>query len=193
MLCFGCQWIVNLGEPGPFTGSKKWHDSGMEGPCLLARGKVGQTFLSALGAGKTADRNVCPTLVSVGSSPLALSWLVLGRNVAWKGHACWIGPLGQLAGRISGHGRDRVCESTARERHNQMNAMLKAADGTVSLFIHPRCKTLLRGLETVKLKPGAQYVEAETREQHVTTALGYLVTRLFPARRYVKSGRKHWK
>ena len=51
-----------------------------------------------------------------------------------------------------------------------MNAMLKAADGTVSLFIHPRCKTLLRGLETVKLKPGAQYVETETREQHVTTA-----------------------
>ena len=46
-----------------------------------------------------------------------------------------------------------------RERHNQMNAMLKAADGTASLFIHPRCKTLLRGLETVKLKPGAQYVE----------------------------------
>jgi hypothetical protein len=80
-----------------------------------------------------------------------------------------------------------------RERHNQMNAMLKAADGTVSLFIHPRCKTLLRGLETVKLKPGAQYVETETREQHVTTALGYLVTRLFPARRYVKSGKKHWK
>ncbi|MBT3287751.1 MAG: hypothetical protein HN380_10435 [Victivallales bacterium] len=80
-----------------------------------------------------------------------------------------------------------------RERHNQMNAMLKDADGTVSLFIRPRCKTLLRGLETVKLKPGAQYVEAETREQHVTTALGYLVTRLFPARRYAKSGRKHWK
>ena len=80
-----------------------------------------------------------------------------------------------------------------RKRHNQMNAMLKAADGTVSLFIHHRCKTLLRGLETVKLKPGAQHVETETREQHVTTALGCLVARLFPARRYVKSGRKRWK
>ena len=80
-----------------------------------------------------------------------------------------------------------------RERHNQMNAMLKAADGTVSILIHPRCRTLLRGLETVKIKPGASYVEAETREQYVTTALGYLVARLFPARRYVKSGRKHWK
>jgi hypothetical protein len=71
--------------------------------------------------------------------------------------------------------------------------MLKTADGTASLFIHPRCKTLLRGLETVKLKPGAQYVETGTREQHVTTALRYLVARLFPARRYVKSGREHWK
>jgi len=54
-----------------------------------------------------------------------------------------------------------------------------------------RCKKLLRGLKTVKLKPGAQYIETETREQHVTMALGYLVTRLFPARRYVKSGKKH--
>ena len=71
--------------------------------------------------------------------------------------------------------------------------MLKAADGTVSLLIHLHCKTLLRGLETVKLKPGAQYIKAETREQHVTTALGYLVARLFPARRYVKSRKKHWK
>jgi hypothetical protein len=33
---------------------------------LLAKGKVGQTFLSALGEPETADRNVCPTLVSIG-------------------------------------------------------------------------------------------------------------------------------
>lgn len=80
-----------------------------------------------------------------------------------------------------------------RERHNQVNAMLRAADGTVSAFIHPRCVTLIRGLESVTLKGGAQYIEVETREQHVTTALGYLVTRLFPARRWVSSGQKHWK
>jgi hypothetical protein len=80
-----------------------------------------------------------------------------------------------------------------RERHNQMNAMLKAADGTASLPIHPRCKTPLRDLETVKLKPGTQYVETELRKHHVATAVGYLVARLFPARRHVKSGRKHWK
>jgi hypothetical protein len=80
-----------------------------------------------------------------------------------------------------------------RERHNQMNAMLKAADGTVAILSHPRCRTLLRGLKTVQLKPGASYVEAGTREQHATTALGCLVARLFPARRYVKTGRKHWK
>jgi hypothetical protein len=71
-----------------------------------------------------------------------------------------------------------------------MNAMLKAADGTVSTPIHPRCRTLLRGLETVKIKPGVNYVEHGTREQYVTIAPGYLVTRLFPARRDVKTGRK---
>jgi hypothetical protein len=41
------------------------------------------------------------------------------------------------------------------------------------------------GLDAVKIKPGA-------REQHVVAALGYLVTRLFPARRQVRIGRKHW-
>jgi hypothetical protein len=53
-----------------------------------------------------------------------------------------------------------------RERPDQMSGMLKVAAGTVSAFIHPRCRTLLRGLETVKFKPGANYVEPGTRERH---------------------------
>lgn len=71
-----------------------------------------------------------------------------------------------------------------RERHNLVNALLKSANGKVSLKVHPRCRTLIKGLETVHLKKGANYVEDDNqREQHVTTALGYCLFEESPNRR----------
>ncbi|AGW12150.1 phage terminase large subunit [Megalodesulfovibrio gigas] len=62
-----------------------------------------------------------------------------------------------------------------RDRHNLVNCLLCDAEGRVRLKIHPRCETLIRGLERAALKQGAQYVEDDSLfEQHVTTALGYL-------------------
>lgn len=61
-----------------------------------------------------------------------------------------------------------------RERHNLINALLKSANGKVRIKISPKCRTLIKGLDTVHLKKGANYVEDDSqREQHVTTALGY--------------------
>lgn len=77
-----------------------------------------------------------------------------------------------------------------RERHNTVNALLMAADGDVRLRVHPRCGTVIEGLETVRLKGGASYVEQETRAQHVTTALGYGCCVAAPIRRVrIGSGR----
>lgn len=71
-----------------------------------------------------------------------------------------------------------------RERHNTVNGLLYAASGAVRLKIHPRCKTLVKGLETTVLRAGSSYLEDDsTREQHVTTALGYLCCEEFPMRR----------
>lgn len=67
-----------------------------------------------------------------------------------------------------------------RTRHNVVNSMLKDGHGRVKLFVHPRCKTTIKGLETTKLKKGANYVEEETYNQHVTTALGYMMCVEFP-------------
>jgi hypothetical protein len=67
-----------------------------------------------------------------------------------------------------------------RDRHNAVNGLLRNVNEDVRLKIHPRCKTLIKGLETVKLKSGTDYLEEETREQHVTTALGYLICQEFP-------------
>jgi len=75
-----------------------------------------------------------------------------------------------------------------RDRHNAVNARLENAEGRVGLFIDPRCKTLIKGLETVNYKPGS-HLEAESFEQHVTTALGYLIHREFPLRGRIKGFR----
>lgn len=68
-----------------------------------------------------------------------------------------------------------------RLRHNSCNSLLKNAAGDIRCYINPRCRTLIKGLETVQLKEGTQYSERQTREQHVTTAWGYLITAEFPA------------
>ena len=68
-----------------------------------------------------------------------------------------------------------------RTRHNSTNALLKNAAGDVRCYVHPRCTTLAKGLETVRVKKGAQYVEEQTRESHITCSLGYLIEAEFPS------------
>lgn len=84
--------------------------------------------------------------------------------------------------RAAGFTDQRVPDSNPpiRDRHNAVNALFKNAAGDVRAKVHPRCKTLTKGCETVKLRGGASYLEEETREQHVTTAFGYLVAVEFP-------------
>lgn len=63
-----------------------------------------------------------------------------------------------------------------RNRHNIVNSVLMSADGKTSIYIHPRCKIVVRGLELTKLKKGAAYTEDDSDfYQHVTTALGYMI------------------
>ena len=63
-----------------------------------------------------------------------------------------------------------------RNRHNKVNAYCKNADGQVRLFVYKDAPTVDEGLRLVKLKPGANYIEDDSkRYQHVTTALGYAV------------------
>lgn len=65
-----------------------------------------------------------------------------------------------------------------RERHNTVNTLFKAKNGDVRLKIHPRCRTIIKGADIVKLKKGANYLEDDTiREQHIMTAVGYLAVK----------------
>lgn len=76
-----------------------------------------------------------------------------------------------------------------RDRHNAVNSMLHSADNDVRVFIHPRAKTLIRGLEIVGCKKGSAYQEEERYEQHVTTAFGYAINVEFPIQVKSSSGK----
>jgi len=63
-----------------------------------------------------------------------------------------------------------------RNRHNKVNAYCKNAEGQVRLFVYDKAPTVDEGLRLVKLKPGANYIEDDSkRYQHVTTALSYAI------------------
>jgi terminase large subunit-like protein len=80
-----------------------------------------------------------------------------------------------------------------RTRHNVMNGLFQNQAGDVRMKINPRCKTVTKGFGGTKLKQGSAYIEEESREQHVTTAVGYLACQEFPLKKYGSSGEKYWK
>ena len=75
-----------------------------------------------------------------------------------------------------------------RQRHNDCNTLFKSADDDVRVQVHPRCKVTNKGFRTVSLRKGAQYLEEETYEQHVTTAATYLMCQEMPVTERVFSG-----
>lgn len=64
-----------------------------------------------------------------------------------------------------------------RTRHNRVNAYCRNAAGQTRLWVYEKAKTLDEGFRLVKLKPGANYIEDDSKKyQHITTAAGYAVT-----------------
>lgn len=61
-----------------------------------------------------------------------------------------------------------------RARHNMVNAWLNNEKGSRRVIVYKDAPTVHEGLKLTKLKPGADYIEDDSRHyQHVTTALGY--------------------
>ena len=69
------------------------------------------------------------------------------------------------------------------DRVNEVQAAFRAADGTARLFIHPRCKSLIRSLD------GQTYRNNEPDKtsglDHMNDALGYLIHSIYPIRQAV--------
>jgi hypothetical protein len=66
------------------------------------------------------------------------------------------------------------------DRVNCVNAMLENGNGDRRLFIHPRCKRLIKALEGLTYADGTNLPEKKTGLDHVADALGYLIYSEFP-------------
>lgn len=66
------------------------------------------------------------------------------------------------------------------DRFAATNALLCNADGQRRLFVDPRCKTVIADLERRAYKPGGREPDDAGDVGHMTDALGYIVSRLFP-------------
>jgi len=69
-----------------------------------------------------------------------------------------------------------------KDRQNAVRAKIKAADGTISLFVNPKTAPWChKGLSTVQLQKGSSFQEDQKNEtQHITTAIGYCAAYEWP-------------
>ena len=63
-----------------------------------------------------------------------------------------------------------------KDRQNQVRSKICNAMGERSLFVNPSLAPYChKGLKTVQLKKGSTFLEEDSEEQHITTAIGYMV------------------
>jgi hypothetical protein len=76
-----------------------------------------------------------------------------------------------------------------KDRQNAVRAKIRAADGSLSLFVNPAtAKWCDKGLATVQLKEGSSFQEdQDNKYQHITTAIGYCVDVEWPITRRMTS------
>jgi hypothetical protein len=70
-----------------------------------------------------------------------------------------------------------------RDRINAVNSRLKDSTGIRHLFIHPKCKYTIEGLERQTYKEGTSQPDKDSGYDHMMDALGYMVDYMFPIRR----------
>lgn len=70
-----------------------------------------------------------------------------------------------------------------RDRINAVNSRLCDTIGIRRLFVDPKCKYTIEGLERQTYKEGTSQPDKESGYDHMNDALGYMVDYLFPVRR----------
>jgi hypothetical protein len=70
-----------------------------------------------------------------------------------------------------------------RDRINAVNARLCDSTGIRHLFIHPKCKYTIEGLERHTYKEGTVQPDKDSGYDHMMDALGYMVDYMFPIKK----------
>jgi hypothetical protein len=78
------------------------------------------------------------------------------------------------------------------DKVNSLNTMLKAADGTRRVFIHPRCKQLIRSLRGLCYKEGTTLPDQASEFSHICDAIGYLVCGEYQPLKRWQTGATNW-
>ena len=76
-----------------------------------------------------------------------------------------------------------LSHTPVRDRINAVNSRLCDSTGDKHLFIHPRCKYTIEGLERQTYKEGTTQPDKDSGYDHQMDALGYLVDYLYPIRK----------
>jgi hypothetical protein len=74
-----------------------------------------------------------------------------------------------------------------RDRINAVNSRLCDTTGIRHLFIDPKCKYTIEGLERQVYKEGSSQPDKDGGYDHMNDAIGYMVDYLFPVRREVEA------
>lgn len=72
-----------------------------------------------------------------------------------------------------------------RDRINAVNSRLCDSTGIRRLFIDPKCKYTIEGLERQTYKEGSSQPDKDSGYDHMNDALGYMIDYLFPVRRNI--------
>ena len=77
----------------------------------------------------------------------------------------------------------RDSHSAIRDRINSVNARLMSADNQRHLYVHPKCKQVIKSLERQTYKEGTNQPDKDSGFDHMNDALGYLIDFLYPIKR----------
>ena len=69
------------------------------------------------------------------------------------------------------------------DRVNAVNRMLQSANGSVRLFVDPKCKKFIEALEQTQYVPGSREVDKKAGVEHAADAAGYCIEFEFPVRK----------
>jgi hypothetical protein len=70
-----------------------------------------------------------------------------------------------------------------RDRINAVNSRLRSSSGIVQLYVSPKCKYTIEGLERQTYKEGTSQPDKDSGYDHMNDALGYMIDYLWPVKR----------
>jgi hypothetical protein len=79
---------------------------------------------------------------------------------------------------LAPHAHDAV-----RDGINAVNSRLRSADNTAHILIDPKCKYTRESLERHVYKPGTSQPDKDSGHDHMTDALRYMVSYIWPVKR----------